>query len=174
MTKEQQFILYLNNLKNDKNTTIVESIVNEFNTILEYRIHGNQLEKLDDIMETNDSNDGNDEIPEPILEFDDTELTKQDMTSKLTLEVLKLIERNVEEYMRKLRKIIDSGKFIKDEEEAIKYIKYMRSNKWREELLNHNINPATVKGIVPINESFESANEKLLECIDIAKKIYGI
>lgn len=67
MNKEEKFLAYLEALKTDKNSGLLEGVINGFKTLVEYRVDGNISERQIDIME-------NSEDIEDMAAFDDSEM----------------------------------------------------------------------------------------------------
>lgn len=67
MNKEEKFLAYLEALKTDKNSGLLEGVINGFKTLVEYRVDGNISERQVDIME-------NSEDIEDMAAFDDSEM----------------------------------------------------------------------------------------------------
>jgi len=60
MNKAKKFVAYLEALKNAKNSSLLEGIINGFNTLMEYKIDGTITERQVDIMENVDDIDETD------------------------------------------------------------------------------------------------------------------
>lgn len=72
MNKEQKFLAYLEALKTDKNSGLLEGVINGFKTLVEYRVDGNISERQVDIMESEeDMMDDMDDI-EGMEDIDET------------------------------------------------------------------------------------------------------
>lgn len=71
MNKEEKFLAYLEALKTDKNSGLLEGVINGFKTLVEYRVDGNISERQVDIME-------NSEDIEDMAAFDDSDMEVSD------------------------------------------------------------------------------------------------
>lgn len=193
MNREEKFINYLEGLKTDGNAELLEGITTGFKTLVEYRIGGSPAEKMVDIMESEDDilddveADVEADVPldesegeggsseesnavEPVLEVGEGEVKTQ-----LTPGIMKAVDAAVILKISKISQMIDQQKLVDSPEQKQKYLDSMRSNLWRDMLLEKGINPAQAKGLIPsMNESIEEANTKLLDFVDTAFKIFSI
>lgn len=103
------------------------------------------------------------------------EVGEGDVKGQLTPALLRAVDNSVEEKIREMASMIDRQKLVSNDEQKLKYLKHMRGQLWREELLNRGVNPAQAKGLMPaMNESVEEADTKLLDFIDSAFKLFQI
>lgn len=103
------------------------------------------------------------------------EVGEGDVKGQLTPALLRAVDDTVEEKIRKMADMIEKQKLVSNDEQKLKYLKHMRGQLWREELLNRGVNPEQAKGLMPaMNESVEEADNKLLDFIDSAFKLFQI
>lgn len=256
MNKEEKFLAYLEALKTDKNSGLLEGVINGFKTLVEYRVDGNISERQVDIMENSDDiedmagfgdvnmDDAGDmdedvlpgdlDVPldeatsdvkgkiygknsdaarhakfveeqkgevakgiaaagaknraafaalnedgvseeenavteeEPIMEVGEGEVK-----GKLTPELYKRIAQEVDALEQKQRQLAYKSSlrtaFVSDDERE-RYIKNQVAQAWRDKLVDADVNPAIVKGLVPVAlESMDDANKSLMESVGIMR-----
>lgn len=112
-----------------------------------------------------DMDDGVSEEDNAIMEVGGGEIK-----GKVTPAILRQIDNEVEADIRKMASMIDRQKLVSSEDQKVKYLNHMRGEKWRENLLSRDIDPSSVKGLIPaVTESIEEANASLLESVKLMK-----
>jgi len=100
------------------------------------------------------------------------EVGKGETKGKITPAILRQIDDDIEGVIRKMSSMIDRQKLVSSEEQKVKYLNHIRGEKWREGLLSRDINPSTLKGLIPtVTESVDDANVSLLESVNLLKML---